>query len=118
MIDRFAIRIEGIVEEIGDALMRAPVLNCDETGVRTAGTSYWLHNASTSELTFQTVEKSRGEEGMRQAGLLPFYPGIKFMIVGNRTGIFRASTVCATRILFEKRKGSRKMTRPRSGRIK
>ena len=77
MIDRFAIRIEGIVEEIGDALMRAPVLNCDETGVRTAGTSYWLHNASTSELTFQAVEKSRGEEGMRQAGLLPFYPGIK-----------------------------------------
>ena len=34
MIDRFAIRIEGIVEAIGDALMRVPVLNSNFAGGR------------------------------------------------------------------------------------
>lgn len=79
MVDRFATILEssGIVEDIGDALMQKPVVKCDETGVRTAGRSYWLHSASTSDLTFQAVESSRGEEGMRRAGFLPFYPGTR-----------------------------------------
>ena len=79
VLDRFGIMLEnaGIVDDIVDALMQEPVVNCDETSVRTDKRSYWLHSASTSDLTFQVVDESRGEEGMRRAGFLPFYPGTK-----------------------------------------
>ena len=79
MVDRFAARLEstGIVEDICDALMQKSVTNCDETSVQVDGKLYWLHSASTSDLTFQVVDSSRGEEGMRRAGFLPFYPGTK-----------------------------------------
>ena len=79
MLDRFAARLEdyGIVEDICDALMQQPVTNLDETSVRSGKKLYWMHNASTSDLTYQVVDESRGEEGMRRAGFLPFYPGTK-----------------------------------------
>src|SRR5258706_12739825 len=43
--------LEPVEVSIKQALARAPVLHCDETGVRCAGTLAWAHVASTQRLT-------------------------------------------------------------------
>ena len=55
---------------------KAPVLNFDETWERMNGETRYVHNASTDKLTYQTVSKKRGREGMLEGGVLQFFRGI------------------------------------------
>ena len=75
MVAVFAKKISGTVAEIAVELSKAPVVNCDETGIRVEGRNYWVHSACNSEFTFLSLQKKRGYKGMEAAGFLPEYRG-------------------------------------------
>lgn len=58
------------------AVTTAPVIHCDETGVRIAGQTCWLHVASTPRLTHYAVHAQRGQKAMNAIGILPAFRGI------------------------------------------
>jgi transposase len=57
-------------------LISAEVVHFDETGFRTAGKLAWVHSASAGKLALFTVHARRGKDGMKAAGVLPFFAGI------------------------------------------
>lgn len=68
--------VKSTVDNIREALLKEAVVHCDETGLRTEGKLSWLHNVSTADYTFQTVDWVRGFEGMTRGGFLPHFKGI------------------------------------------
>jgi transposase len=69
-------RLGGPVEKIKGAVLRAKVVHFDETGMRNDGVLWWLHTASTKLLTYLTIHRRRGKEGMDAGGILPEFEGI------------------------------------------
>ncbi len=65
-----------VEEAIKAALIRAPVLHSDETGVRRAGKLAWAHVASTTRLTHYAIHAKRGREATDAIGILPAYRGV------------------------------------------
>ena len=57
-------------------LISAEVVHFDETGFRTAGKLAWVHSASWGKFVLVTVHAKRGKDGMKAAGVLPFFAGI------------------------------------------
>jgi transposase len=57
-------------------LIAAQVVHFDETGFRTAGKLAWVHSASEGKFALFTVHAKRGKDGMKAAGILPFFTGI------------------------------------------
>jgi transposase len=57
-------------------LIAAEVAHFDETGFRTAGRLAWVHSASQGKFALFTVHAKRGKDGMKAAGVLPFFTGI------------------------------------------
>ncbi|MGH3282315.1 MAG: IS66 family transposase, partial [Trebonia sp.] len=57
-------------------LISAEVVHFDETGFRTAGKLAWVHSASSGKYVLVTVHAKRGKDGMKAAGVLPFFRGI------------------------------------------
>ena len=68
-------QLKPAVAQIASVLSQAPVLHADETGVRCAGKTQWLHVASTAEFTLYSHSAKRGLEGISSAGVLPDYRG-------------------------------------------
>jgi transposase len=62
--------------EIKERVMESAVLNADETGMSVNGEQWWLHNASTSEMTYITAHRKRGAEGIDAGGVMPDYVGV------------------------------------------
>jgi transposase len=57
-------------------LIAAEIAHFDETGFRTAGRLAWVHSASSGKFVLVTVHAKRGKDGMKAAGVLPFFRGI------------------------------------------
>ena len=59
------------LDAIYEGLTRCEVVHLDETGLRIANRTRWLHTVSTPELTYYTVHPQRGDEALLDAGVLP-----------------------------------------------
>jgi transposase len=57
-------------------LIACEVVHFDETGFRVAGRLAWVHSASAGKFALFTVHAKRGKDGMKAAGVLPFFAGI------------------------------------------
>jgi transposase len=76
---------------IKDALVQAPVMHSDETGVRRAGALAWAHVASTDRLTHYAIHAKRGSQATNAIGILPSYRGVS---VHDGWATYRAYTQC------------------------
>jgi transposase len=57
------------------ALVKAPVLNQDETGLRVGIVGWWTHVCSTDRLTYYAAHPSRGCPGLDAIGIAPLFRG-------------------------------------------
>jgi transposase len=64
------------LDTVREHLAAAPVAHFDETGLRVAAGSAWVHSASTDTLSLFTVHPSRGHHAIIAAGVLPAFTGI------------------------------------------
>jgi len=60
---------------IKTALTQAPVTHHDESGVRVAGQTQWLHVSSTEQLTHYAIHPKRGQAAMKAIAILPTCTG-------------------------------------------
>jgi transposase len=67
---RCAKRLEPVVDEIKDRLLRATVRHYDETGLSINGKLSWLHNASNERYTYYAAHDRRGFEATEAIGIL------------------------------------------------
>lgn len=67
--------LEPIEHTIHQAILESEVVHFDETGSRLKQTLWWLHVASTDELTYYQVHPKRGRIAMDEIGILPEFDG-------------------------------------------
>lgn len=75
VIRQFAGKTDGTIASIKANLLKSTTLHTDETGMRVAGHTQWVHVASNAKYTLITVHKKRGKEGSDSGGVLPEYTG-------------------------------------------
>lgn len=73
---RAAAKLVGVEEEIKSAIKASEVIGADETGLRVAGKSHWIHVARTDELTHYGYDARRGRTAMDTIGILPQFKGV------------------------------------------
>lgn len=76
MVETCAQKVSPIIKVIKQHLISSEVVNFDETGVRALGSLYWVHNASNSEFTYQSIDKKRGLEGIKTNEVSVVFKGI------------------------------------------
>ena len=69
------LRLQATVDSIGDALQVAKVAHADETGLRVAGSLYWMHVLATAMLTWVGCHAKRGREAFDAFAILPHFLG-------------------------------------------
>lgn len=72
-VAKSAMRMQSAVDEIATRLKQEQVLHADETGIRCAGKTHWLHVLCSETLTHYTHSARRGLEGILASGVLPGY---------------------------------------------
>ena len=73
---RCAEKLVGVEEQIKQGIRAAEVLGADETGLRVAGQSHWIHVARTDELTHYGYDMRRGKMALEAIGILPQFRGV------------------------------------------
>lgn len=74
--ERCAAKLVGAEARIKAALRRADVIGADETGLRVAGHSHWVHVARTDDLTHYAADARRGKPAIDAIGILPAFRGV------------------------------------------
>jgi transposase len=75
-VQQSAVTLAPVEARLKAALVRAPVLHVDETGVRRGGRLAWAHVASTAKLTHYAIHAKRGSEATDAVGILPQFRGV------------------------------------------
>jgi transposase len=75
MVQRCALQLEQIEEQIKEHLRKGHVLHHDETSLSVMGKSFWGHVASTDRLTHYAVHAKRGREAINAIDILPQFTG-------------------------------------------
>jgi transposase len=73
---RCAAELVGVEEQIKAGIKAAEVIGADETGLRVAGKSHWIHVARTDTLTHYGADARRGKMAMEAIAILPAFKGI------------------------------------------
>jgi transposase len=76
VIAKLAGRLDGFIEVVKTRLRQADVVNADETGLRVAGRTHWVHSTSTDRFSLISVHRRRGREGIDAHGVLNHYTGV------------------------------------------
>ena len=63
-------------QAIADALRAAPVAGADETGMRVAGSLWWMHVLRTDKWTLYHLDPSKGQPAIESMGILLTFAGI------------------------------------------
>lgn len=63
------------VTAMGEALKTTPVVHADETGMKVAGTLYWLHVLATTMMTWIGCHANRGKKAFDAFGILNEFVG-------------------------------------------
>ena len=69
-------KLDPVLALIKNKVTNSEIVHFDETGIPVNGKGHWIHCSSTSDLTYLTVDKKRGEKGVIANGVLPHYKGI------------------------------------------
>lgn len=72
---RAASRLETVESQIKAALIRAPVIHQDESGLYVMGERWWVHVTSTLHLTHYAAHPSRGAAALEAIGIAPQFDG-------------------------------------------
>jgi transposase len=64
-----------VENDLKEALVKAPVLHQDETGMRVRKEGWWVHVCSTDRLTHYAAHPSLGRAGMDAIGIAPQFRG-------------------------------------------
>lgn len=103
MVTDYAKKVQPTVEKIREKIEKASVAHFDETGIRVDKTNYWTHSASTTDLTYLSLQAKRGFEGMEASRVLPYFNGIAvhdcWLSYWKYTNIMHA--VCCAHLLRE-----------------
>jgi len=75
IVKKAAKRLEPVVAEIKEAIIKSEVVNFDESGFYIGGLRHWLHSAGTVWFTFYFPHRNRGRKGTDEAGILLRYRG-------------------------------------------
>ena len=67
--------LKSVEEMIKDKITASPVVHFDETGLYTEGDRWWLHVASTKDLTYYAVNPRRGKAATDYIDILPNFKG-------------------------------------------
>jgi transposase len=67
--------LAGVETELKAALVKARVLNQDETGLRVGKAGWWVHVCSTPQLTHYAAHRSRGRSALDAIGIAPQFRG-------------------------------------------
>jgi transposase len=66
-----ASRLEAVESQITAALIQAPVIHQDESGLDVMGTRWWVHATSPRHLTHDAAHPSRGAAALEAIGIAP-----------------------------------------------
>ena len=69
-------RLSRFAEDLKTVLRAEPVLGFDETGVRSQKRLWWLHSASARYYVAYHLHRKRGQQAMKDIGILPEFRGI------------------------------------------
>jgi transposase len=75
MVKQGAENLVGWEAAVKELLIAAPVVHADESGARVGGKLWWLHVASTPDLTCYAIHQKRGGAAMDEIGILPKMSG-------------------------------------------
>ena len=64
-------------QAIVDALKNAPIAGADETGMRVAGSLWWMHVLRSEKWTLYHLDPSKGHSAIESMGILLTFAGIR-----------------------------------------
>lgn len=68
--------LDAFKSHVTGCLKQAQVLHSDETGIRLAGQTNWIHVVSNQQYTYLHADKSRGRTAIEEMNILPEFTGV------------------------------------------